>query len=38
MKTLALHTNCYQPTLKVWAGISMFNSEIRINKSGDTHI
>ncbi len=37
MKTLTLHTNCYQPTLKVWAGISMFNSlEIRINKSGDT--
>ena len=31
---LTLHTNCYQPTLKVWAGISMFNSE-RIDKSGE---
>lgn len=37
MKTLTLHTNCYQPTLKVWAGISMFNSE-RINMSGDMNV
>ena len=38
MKTLTLHTNCYQPTLKVWAGISVFNSEIRIKKSEDADV
>ena len=29
MRTLNLHTECYQPMLKTWAGISVFNS-IRI--------
>jgi hypothetical protein len=29
MRTLNLHTECYQPMLKKWAGISVFNS-IRI--------
>ena len=39
MKTLTLHTNYCLPTLKVWAGISMFNSqEIRIKKSEDTDV
>ncbi len=39
MKTLTLHTNYCLPTLKVWAGISMFNSqEDRIKKSEDTDV
>ena len=30
MKTLTLHTNCYQPMLeRVWAGISVFNFDIK---------
>jgi hypothetical protein len=29
MRTLNLHTECYQPMNKTWAGISVFNS-IRI--------
>ena len=38
MKTLNLHTNYCLPTLtKVWAGISMFNSQDEF-KLGDTHI
>jgi hypothetical protein len=38
MKTLTLHTNYCLPTLKVWAGISMFNSQNRIKKSEDTDV
>jgi hypothetical protein len=38
MKTLTLHTNYCLPTLKVWAGISMFNSQFRIKKSEDTDV
>ena len=38
MKNFNLHTNCYQPTLKVWAGISMFNSQDRIAKLEDTDV
>ena len=35
MKTLNLHTNCYQPQpTKVWADSRVFNSE-RIGKLGD---
>ena len=26
MRTLNLHTECYQPMSKTWAGISVFNS------------
>ncbi len=36
MGTLNLHTNYCLPTLtKVWAGISMFNSQDRISKLED---
>ena len=38
METLNLHTIYCLPTLKVWAGISMFNSQDRISKLEDTHI
>ena len=41
MKNFNLHTICTLPQLsnKIWAGISMFNSqEIRIKKSEDTDV
>ena len=39
MGTLNLHTNYCLPTLiKVWAGISMFNSQDRISKLEDTDV
>lgn len=35
MKTLTLHTNCYQPMLeRVWAGISVFNFDIKSKELG----
>jgi hypothetical protein len=37
MKTLTLHTTCYQPMLeRVWAGISVFNLDIKSKELGTT--
>ncbi len=39
MKNFSLHTIYCLPTLtKVWAGISMFNSQNRISKLEDTDV
>ena len=38
MRNLNLHTNYCLPTQKVWAGISMFNSQDRISMLGDTDV
>ena len=40
MKTLTLHTTCYQPMLeRVWAGISVFNNSIKdYNSSGYSEV
>jgi len=39
MKTLTLHTTCYQPMLeRVWAGISVFNSIKDYEMSGYSNV